>query len=105
VTIEIFYGVILFVLSVAVFALAMSIRKVDMKIDKVDSIMTKGLANMAQTVSDVVDTTTSLSDKLEMFDIDPIDLKIEQAKNEVLSEWIESVVAYNPYKGTPHRGN
>ena len=50
-TIEIFYGVVLFLMSIAVFALAMSIGKVGKKLNRVDSVMTDSLANMARMLS------------------------------------------------------
>ena len=102
--IEIFYGVVLLVLAIAVFAVAMSLGKLGKEVNRIDSVMTKGLSNLASTVSEVVDKTTSLSDKLGEFEIDPVSKRLEEAKQEVFTEWIDNITKYNPYGGTPHRG-
>ena len=104
-TIEIVFGVVLFLLTVAVLAITMAIRSMDRKIEKVDAVMNQGLANLAKTVSDVVDTTTSLSDKMADYDVDPVSKKIDEAKQEVLSEWIRNITEYDPYTRAPHRGD
>ena len=101
---EIVFGAVLVALSIALLAVTLSISKLDKKISKIDDVATKGLASMAQAVSDVVETTTSLSDKLNEYEVDPVSKKIEEAKQEVLSEWIKNITEYDPYKGTPHRG-
>ena len=101
---EIVFGAVLVALSVALLAVTMTVSKLDKKISKIDDVATKGLASMAQAVSDVVETTTSLSDKLNEYEVDPVSKKIEEAKQEVLSEWIKNITEYDPYKGTPHRG-
>ena len=103
-TIEIIYGVILFLLFVCICALALAVREMEKKITRVDDIATKGLANMAKAVSDVAETTTSLSDKMEQFEIDPVSKQLEDAKQEVLSEWIKNITEYDPYTRPPHRG-
>ena len=103
-TIEIVFGVVLFLLTVALLAVTVAIRAMDRKIGKVDAIMTQGLANMAKTVSEVVDTTTSLSDKIEQFEVDPVSKQLDEAKQEVLSEWIKNITEYDPYTKAPHRG-
>ena len=103
-TIEIIYGVVLFLLFVCICALALAVREMEKKINRLDAVVTSGLAKMAQAVSDVVDTTTSLSDKLEEFEVDPVSKKIDEAKTEILSEWITNITEYTPWKGTPHRG-
>ena len=103
-TIEIVFGVVLFLLTVALLAVTVAIRAMDRKIEKVDAIMTQGLANMAKTVSEVVDTTTSLSDKIEQFEVDPVSKQLDEAKQEVLSEWIKNITEYDPYTKAPHRG-
>ena len=103
-TIEIVFGVVLFLLTVAVLAITVAMRDMDKKIEKVDAVMTQGLANLAKTVSEVVDTTTSLSDKMADMEVDPVSRKIDEAKQEVLSEWIKNITEYDPYTRTPHRG-
>ena len=102
--IEIVFGVVLFLLTVAVLAITVALKDIDKKITKVDEIATKGLANMARTVSDVVDTTTSLSDKISGYEVDPVEKKIDEAKQEILSEWIKNITEYDPYTRAPHRG-
>ena len=101
---EIVFGAVLVAMSIAILGVTLSISKLDKKISKIDDITTKGLASMAQAVSDVVETTTSLSDKFADYEVDPVSKKIEEAKQEVLSEWIKNITEYDPYKGTPHRG-
>ena len=103
-TIEIFYGVVLFVLAIAVFAIAMSIGKLGKEVNRIDSVMTTGLSNLASTVSDVVGVTDTLSNKLAEFEVDPVSKRLEEAKQEVFTEWIDNITKYNPYGGTPHRG-
>jgi len=103
--VEIIYGVILFLLFVCICALAVAVREMEKKINKLDSVVTSGLAKMAQAVSDVVDTTTSLSDKVEQFEVDPVSKQLEEAKQEVLSEWIKNITEYDPYTRAPHRGD
>ena len=103
-TFEIVFGAVLVAMSVAILAVTLSLSKLDKKISKIDEVTTKGLANMARTVSDIVDTTTSLSDKFSEFEIDPVSKKIEEAKQEVFTEWIDNITKYNPYTGTPHGG-
>ena len=102
--IEIVIIAVLVALSVAVLAVTLSISKLDKKVQKIDEIATQGLARMAQAVSDVVETTTSLSEKLADYEVDPVSKKIEEAKQEVLTEWIKNITEYDPYNGTPHRG-
>ena len=103
-TIEIFYGVVLFLMSIAVFALAMSIGKVGKKLNRVDSVVTDGLANMARTVSDVVEATTALSDRMDELDSKPEDVsekiekEIDRAREQVFTDWIKGIVSYDPYK-------
>ena len=103
-TLEIIYGVVLFLLFVCICALTLAIREMEKKVKRLDAAVTNGLAKMAQAVSDVVDTTTSLSDKMEQLEIDPVSKKIEEAKQEVLSEWIKNITEYDPYTRAPHRG-
>ena len=103
-TFEIVFGAVLVAMSVAILAVTLSLSKLDKKISKIDDVTTRGLANMAQAVSDVVETTTSLSDKFSEFEIDPVSKKIEEAKQEVLSEWIKNITEYDPYTRPPHRG-
>ena len=102
--IEIVIIAVLVALSVAVLAVTLSISKLDKKVQKIDEITTQGLARMAQAVSDVVETTTSLSEKLADYEVDPVSKKIEEAKQEVFTEWIDNITKYNPYTGTPHGG-
>lgn len=103
-TIEIFYGVVLFLMSIAVFALAMSIGKVGKKLNRVDSVVTDSLANMARTVSDVVETTTALADRMAELDSKPEDVsekiekEIDRAREQVFTDWIKGIVSYDPYK-------
>ena len=104
-TIEIVFGVVLFLVIVAVLAITVAMRDLDKKIERVDSVMNQGLANLAKTVSDVVDTTTSLSDKMSDFEVDPVSKQIADAKQEVLSEWIKNITEYDPYTRAPHRGD
>ena len=101
---EIVFGAVLVALSIALLAVTLSISKLDKKVSKIDDITTKSMASMAKAVAEVVDTTTSLSDKLNEYEVDPVSKKIEEAKQEVLSEWIKNITEYDPYKGTPHRG-
>ena len=101
---EIVFMAVLVALSIAVLAVTMSLSKLDKKVSKIDEMTTKGLASMAQTLSDVVETTTSLSDKITGFESDPVSMKIEEAKQEVFTEWIDNITKYNPYTGTPHGG-
>ena len=103
-TFEIVFGAVLVALSFALLAVTMTISKLDKKISKIDEIATNGLTSMAQAVSEVVETTTSLSEKLSEFEIDPVSKKIEEAKQEVFTEWIDNITKYNPYTGTPHGG-
>lgn len=101
---EIVFGAVLVALSIALLAVTLSISKLDKKVSKIDDITTKSMASMAKAVAEVVDTTTSLSDKLNEYEVDPVSKKIEEAKQEVLTEWIKNITEYDPYKGTPHRG-
>ena len=103
--IEIVFGVVLFLLMVAVLAITVAIRDMDKKIEKVDAIMTQGMANMAKTVAEVAETATSLSDKMADFEVDPVSKQIDEAKQEVLSEWIKNITEYDPYTRAPHRGD
>lgn len=103
-TFEILFGAVLVAMSVALLAVTMSLSKLDKKISKIDDVTTRGLASMAQAVSDVVETTTSLSDKFNEMELDPVSKKIEEAKQEVFTEWIDNITKYNPYTGTPHGG-
>ena len=103
-TIELVYGVVLIALSIAVLAITISLRKLDRKIEKIDSVTSGGLASMAHAVSDLVETTSSLSDKLSEFELDPVSKQIDEAKQEVLSEWIKNITEYDPYTKAPHRG-
>ena len=102
---EIVFMAVLVALSIAILAVTLSVGKLDKKISKIDEMATQGLARMAQAVSDVVETTTSLSDKLADLEIDPVSKKIEEAKQEVFTEWIDNITKYNPYTGTPHGGD
>ena len=102
--IEIVIIAVLVALSVAVLAVTLSISRLDKKVQKIDEIATQGLARMAQAVSDVVETTTSLSEKIADYEVDPVSKKIEEAKQEVFTEWIDNITKYNPYTGTPHGG-
>lgn len=104
-TVEMIYGVVLFLLLVCVCALAVAVRWLEKKITRVDSVAMNGLAKMAQSVSDVVETTTSLSDKMEQFELDPVSKKLDEAKQEVLTEWIKNITEYDPYTRAPHRGD
>ena len=104
-TIDIVFGVVLFLVIVAVLAITVAIRDLDKKIERVDGVMNQGLANLAKTVSDVVDTTTSLSDKMSDFEVDPVSKQIADDKQEVLSEWIKNITEYDPYTRAPHRGD
>ena len=101
---EIVFGAVLVALSIALLAVTLSISKLDKKVSKIDDITTKSMASMAKAVAEVVNTTTSLSDKLNEYEVDPVSKKIEEAKQEVLTEWIKNITEYDPYKGTPHRG-
>ena len=103
-TFEIVFIVVLVALSIALLAVTLSISKLDKKVQKIDEMATQGLARMAQAVSDVVETTTSLSDKIADFEADPVSKRIEEAKQEVFTEWIDNITKYNPYSGTPHGG-
>ena len=103
-TFEIVFIVVLVALSVALLAVTLSISKLDKKVQKIDEMATQGLARMAQAVSDVVETTTSLSDKIADYEVDPVSKRIEEAKQEVFTEWIDNITKYNPYTGTPHGG-
>ncbi len=102
---EIIFCAVLVAMSIAILGVTLSISKLDKKISKIDEITTKGLASMAQAVSEVVETTTSLSDKLNEYEVDPVSKKIEEAKQEVLSEWIKNITEYDPYTKAPHRGD
>ena len=101
---EIVFGAVLVALSIALLAVTLSISKLDKKVSRIDDITTKSMASMAKAVAEVIDTTTSLSDKLNEYEVDPVSKKIEEAKQEVLTEWIKNITEYDPYKGTPHRG-
>ena len=101
---EIIFGVVLVAMSIAILGVTMTVSKLDKKISKIDDVTTKGLASMARAVSDVVETTTSLSDKFADYEVDPVSKKIEEAKQEVLSEWIKNITEYDPYTRPPHRG-
>ena len=103
-TFDIVFMTVLVALSIAILAVTLSISKLDKKVRKIDDMATQGLARMAQAVSDVVETTTSLSEKLADFERDPVSKKIEEAKQEVFTEWIDNIPKYNPYTGTPHGG-
>lgn len=104
-TFEILFGAVLVAMSIALLAVTLSLSKLDKKISKIDDVTTRGLASMAQAVSDVVETTTSLSDKFNEMEVDPVSKKIEEAKQEVLSEWIKNITEYDPYTKAPHRGD
>lgn len=103
-TIEILYGAVLLAISVAVFAMTLSLKKMDKRISRVDRIMTDSLANLAKTVSDVVDTTTVLSDKMNEMSKEPEDVsskiekEIDRAREQVFTEWINGIVNYDPFK-------
>lgn len=103
-TFEILFGAVLVAFSIALLAVTLSISKLDKKIEKIDEVTTKGLASMAQAVSDVVEATTSLSDKMNEYEVDPVSRKIDEAKQEVLTEWIKNITEYDPYTKAPHRG-
>lgn len=103
-TFEILFGAVLVAFSIALLAVTLSISKLDKKITKIDEVTTNGLSNMARTVSDVVEATTSLSDKFAEYEVDPVSKKIDEAKQEVLSEWIKNITEYDPYTRAPHRG-
>lgn len=104
-TIEIVYGAVLFGFCIAVLAIAVSLGRVGKEVKRIESMVTNGLASLAQNVSDIVDTTAALEDRVSELQVDPVSKKIEQAKQEVLTEWINGITEYTPYTGTPHRGD
>ena len=85
--------------SVILIVLALWIANLQEKLNKTNEVLTTSLASLSRAVSDLTVTVEDNSNFiLELQNAeDPVEKQIKEAKQKVMSEYIDGIVNYSPF--------